>query len=240
MAYKNWQLSVLVEGNVGAGKSTFLKIIQKYLHVQLIHEPLDKWQNIHGENLLEYFYRDPQRWAYTFQSYAFVSRILEQEASAKINTKPIQVLERSVYSDRYCFAKNAFELGMMNQLEWKLYQEWFNWLISFCSQRPHAFIYLYTEPEICYERVLKRNRQGEQNVSLEYLRMLHVKHEDWLRYKKDVDTAIREIPVLILEGNYDFEHSIETQEEYIKQIVEFIALQFELPPLVLRSPELTI
>ncbi len=67
--------SFLVEGNIGAGKSTFLKIISQYLDIQIIYEPHQKWQNVAGHNLLEQFYKDPKRWAYTFQSYAFVSRV---------------------------------------------------------------------------------------------------------------------------------------------------------------------
>ena len=73
------KVSIIVEGNIGAGKSTFLKLLSSALDIQPVFEPHDKWQNIGGENLLENFYQDTQRWAYSFQTYAFVSRVIEQE-----------------------------------------------------------------------------------------------------------------------------------------------------------------
>ncbi len=114
----------IIEGNIGAGKSTFVSLIKKELDVHVVYEPHDQWQMVGGtENLLEKFYTDTSRWAYTFQTYAFVSRVRAQELHRKQYPYMPQVLERSVYSDRYCFAKNCFELGYMNVLEWKLYQE---------------------------------------------------------------------------------------------------------------------
>ena len=67
---------LVVEGNIGAGKSTFLSILQRKLPVDVVFEPTNKWQQV-GEdgNLLDLFYKDTLRWAYTFQSYAFISRI---------------------------------------------------------------------------------------------------------------------------------------------------------------------
>ena len=113
---------LIVEGNIGAGKSTFLKILNDYLNVQLVYEPHSKWQDVGGSgNLLDNFYSDPARWAYTFQSYAFITRVLEQKNMAEQSPFPVQILERSVYSDRYCFAKNCHEMGTISDLEWQLY-----------------------------------------------------------------------------------------------------------------------
>ena len=219
------QKCFILEGNIGAGKSTFLKIMRGYLNVQIVPEPHEKWQKIgdSDENLLEKFYNDTPRWAYTFQSYAFVTRVREQEEYAKKNGYPVQVLERSVYSDRYCFAKNCFELGTMTALEWKLYQEWFSWLVDNYTVKPSGFIYLGTDPEICYKRLLKRNRKEEAEVPLSYLEKLHNKHEEWLVKKENVAPYLKNIPVLILECNNDFEHSKPEQEKHIEKIISFFA-----------------
>jgi deoxyadenosine/deoxycytidine kinase len=141
----------------------------------------------------------------------------------------MQILERSVYSDRYCFAKNCFELGFMSALEWKLYQEWFAWLVENYAPRPDAFIYLKTDPEVCHDRLLKRNRSEESAVGLDYLTLVHNKHQEWLVQKKDVSKQIASVPVLILECNEDFEHSVQTQEMHLNSILEFIDDQFKMP-----------
>lgn len=49
----NRQISILVEGNIGAGKSTFLNYLLKYKDiVEVIPEPVDKFRNFNGVNLL--------------------------------------------------------------------------------------------------------------------------------------------------------------------------------------------
>lgn len=218
------QRCFVVEGNIGAGKSTFLKMLKQYLNVQIVLEPHEQWQRVAGtdHNLLHKFYKDPNRWAYTFQSYAFVSRIMSQQAHSQSNPYAIQVLERSVFSDRYCFARNCYELGYMNALEWKLYQEWFTWLRDTYVSRPEGFIYLRTKPEICYERLNKRNREEEATVSIEYIRSVHDKHEGWLIEKEGVDGYMREIPVLILDCDIDFENNKAEQEKHVEAVGAFM------------------
>lgn len=221
--------SLIVEGNIGAGKSTFLRILEKRLQVQVVYEPHEAWQSVGGENLLDRFYSDTKRWAYTFQSYAFVTRVLAQEQHVLTCKYPTQVLERSVYSDRYCFAKNCYEMGVMNALEWKLYQEWFSWLVDLYTVKPHGFIYLQTDPEICFERLKKRNRSEEQTVSLDYIKKLHDKHESWLLEKRDVAPYLKDVPVLVLPCNKDFEHDLEMQEEHLQKICDFFNVNWNMP-----------
>ena len=62
-----------LEGNVGTGKSTFLRMLEE-IGLQVIFEPVNEWSNMknsNGKNLLEEFYGDQTRYAYTFQSVAF-------------------------------------------------------------------------------------------------------------------------------------------------------------------------
>ena len=50
---------------------------------QVVPEPVDKWQNVDGKggNMLDEFYSNPQRFAYTFQNYVFVTRVMQVRAS---------------------------------------------------------------------------------------------------------------------------------------------------------------
>ena len=57
--------TIAIEGNIGAGKSTLINYFKQFDEVQVHAEPLDKWQNVNGENLLAKLYEDPKRW--TFQ-----------------------------------------------------------------------------------------------------------------------------------------------------------------------------
>ena len=221
---------------IGAGKTTFLRLIGNALDAQLVYEPVEKWQNVSGINLLDHFYKDTQRWAYTFQSYAFITRVTAQKEAAKHNNQSIQILERSAYSDRYCFAKNAYKMGNMNELEWKLYCEWFAWLVEQYTPVPDAFIYLKTDPNTCYARLKKRNRSEETGVELDYLRLLHTSHEDWLVDKKDISSRLAQVPVFLFECDPDFEHNHTRQALFINRLVAFLNEQFQLPAERILSP----
>ncbi len=207
---------ISVEANVGAGKSTFLKIFgerwpEKF---NVIYEPLDEWQTKYSDvnnNILGMFYEDIPRWGYTFQSNAFITRIQKfdkERVPGKIN-----LTERSIFSDRNIFAQMLYDDGKMNTIEWKLYQNWFTWLSDKFNAKPEAIIYLQCDPQIAYERVKKRARTEEEAISLEYLTRLHDYHEKWL------NGAEREnIPVKILNVDEAFvgnESKIQTMYQQI-------------------------
>ena len=49
----------------------------------MVSELVDQWQNVGGKggNMLEQFYSDPQRYAYTFQNFVFITRVMQVRAS---------------------------------------------------------------------------------------------------------------------------------------------------------------
>ena len=214
----------VIEGNIGAGKSTFLRLLKEKLGIDVIYEPTDKWQRKDKEgNLLDLFYKDTQRWAYTFQSYAFITRIqaqMEHEMSTT-STQP-QVYERSVYCDRYAFAKNCFELGTMSELEWTIYKEWFGWLVESYTRKPSGFVYLQTSPQTCFERIKKRSRCEESDIPLSYLEALHARHEEWLIEKREVLPSLMDTPVLVLDCNQEFETHPEVQASHLAKMRDFV------------------
>ncbi len=221
---KNRAAIINLEGNIGAGKSTFLKILADALPMIAVFEPTDKWQKVTaGDNLLDLFYKDTKRWAYTFQSYAFISRIKTQIESLKASPSELpQIVERSVYCDRFCFAKNCYESGTMTRLEWEIYKEWFNWLVEHYAVRPQGLIYLRTSPEVCYSRLQKRARSEEAGIPLAYLQTLHNKHEDWLVLHKEVPEGLSTIPVLILDVDKEFEEDVAHHTQLIAKVKQFV------------------
>jgi len=50
--YRALCLQVLVEGNIGVGKSTFLDLLQENTDVEIYPEPVQLWKNINGHNAL--------------------------------------------------------------------------------------------------------------------------------------------------------------------------------------------
>ena len=65
---------IVVEGNVGSGKSTFLDIVSSWPGVEVYQEPVESWRNVSGENLFEMMNKNPDRWMTTFQLYSTLTR----------------------------------------------------------------------------------------------------------------------------------------------------------------------
>lgn len=224
MAHKTHAPHFVVEGNIGAGKSTFLRLIKQELGLDVVYEPTDKWQRKgQQENLLDLFYKDTKRWAYTFQSYAFITRIQAQiEHERSVASSEPQIYERSVYCDRYCFAKNCFELGLMSELEWNIYKDWFGWLVEAYTKKPSGFIYLKTTPKVCFERIQKRSRCEESGIPLSYLTALHDRHEEWLLEKQEVLPSLINVPILTIDCTQEFESDRTARTLMLDQVNAFV------------------
>ncbi len=211
----------ILEGNIGAGKSTFLQMIKEQMpELSIKLEAVDVWQSqLYGRSLLAEFYTDPLRWAYTFENFTMVCRI--QEYHAAQNTIQPLIIERSIYSGHFVFARNSYENGFMTALEWDVYQQWFNFL-THNFPLPQGFIYLRVDPEVSLQRVKKRKRDAEDSLNYDYLSQIYEKHEDFLFKKNDTSSLLKEVPVLILDGNRDFESDKEYFKEQCDLLLEFL------------------
>jgi len=214
----------ILEGNIGAGKSTLLKLIKEQLpHISVALEPVDDWQKqIYGQSLLTNFYQNSKRWAYTFETFTMMNRAKEHIALHAHNT--LQIIERSVYSGYYCFARNSYEQGFLSPLEWKLYLEWYEWLVAQKCKAPQGFIYLRVDPQIAYERIRKRNRYAEKTMPLSYLKQIHNKHEDFLITQATVAEQLKSVPILMLDCNEEFVDNPVLLQKKFEQIQEFMGI----------------
>ncbi len=213
----------ILEGNIGAGKSTLLSLIKEAnTEIDVVFEPVNAWHKQDtGQSLLTQFYTDISRWAFTLETYAMACRVKEHLYEQK-NHHPYRLFERSIYSGHYCFAHNSYKNGGMSAIEWEIYQQWFTFLMRNKCRLPFGFIYLKSDPTVCLNRIQKRNRSGESNITLSYLEQIHRVHEDFLVTKKRILPELAMIPVLVLDGNIPFSTSKTLFNEFCDQITEFM------------------
>uniref|UniRef100_A0A3Q3WX13 deoxyguanosine kinase n=1 Tax=Mola mola TaxID=94237 RepID=A0A3Q3WX13_MOLML len=223
-------VSCIMSSQIAVGKSTLAKLLQSACpDLEVVAEPVSKWQNIETKtskvttvsNLLQMMYEDPQRWSYTFQTHSCMSRLrtqLQPPPARLLSSEatPVQVYERSVYSDRYIFALNMFELGYINSTEWAVYQDWHSFLVQQFGQRVEleGIIYLRAPPKICMQRLEHRGRAEEKGVKLDYLDKLHVQHERWL-VEKSTEIhfeKLKNIPVLQLDASEEFQSDSDVKD----------------------------
>ena len=180
-------LKFSVEGNIATGKSTFLRALQQHAefqsHVGFYQEPVHMWQNVNetGHNILECFYKDPQRYAYFFQNYVFLTRFMQyNDALTNEEKKSICFFERSVFTDKMVFAKTAIENKCIQPIEAEVYNAWFRSIINVLPNLiPDVFVYLRASPDACQRRLHNRAREEEKHVDIEYLKQIHEYHEQW-------------------------------------------------------------
>ncbi|KAM4616799.1 deoxyguanosine kinase, mitochondrial [Polymixia lowei] len=237
---------VSIEGNIAVGKSTFARLLQSAGEDwEVVPEPVGKWQSIENgtskvdtsskqtvSNLLQMMYQDPQRWSYTFQTYSCMSRMrtqLQPPPTRLLSSEgtPVQVFERSVYSDRYIFALNMFELGCIDSTEWAVYQDWHSFLVEQFGHQVEleGIIYLRAPPQKCMERLGHRGRAEEKGVELDYLEKLHTQHEKWLIEKstKLHFEKLNRVPVLELDASVEFESDPDVRKEFITKVKNFFS-----------------
>ncbi|XP_047520090.1 deoxynucleoside kinase-like isoform X2 [Pieris napi] len=176
--------TVLVEGNIGSGKTTFLEHFRQFEDITLLTEPVEEWRNLKGWNLLDLMYSDPAKWAMTFQAYVSLTML---EMHRRPTSTPVKLMERSIFSAKYCFVEQMKRLGTLHPAQFAVLDEWFKFINTEIPVEADLIVYLKTTPSIVYDRIKKRARSEEQCVPLSYIEELHKLHEDWLINRTHAD-----------------------------------------------------
>ena len=163
-----------LEGNIGAGKTTILKIIGKnFKDVEFVEEPVKSWQNLGGMNLLDSFYSDPQRWGFSFEFYSMLTKI-QALLKAADSDKPIIIIERSILSNEI-FIDLSNELGKLDKMEYCMLKNTYKFYLENVYPQLSGIIYLDTPVNECIKRITKRNRGEECNIEKSYLEAIKKK-----------------------------------------------------------------
>ena len=218
---------VSIDGNIGSGKSTLLENLRKYYkdnqNVVFLKEPVDEWEKITDQNgvtILEKFYSDQEKYSFPFQMMAYVSRLkVLRDALKNINTskKTFIISERSLCTDKMVFAKMLYDSG---KIEYVNYQIYLNWFDTFSEEFPvNKVVYVKTSPEKCHSRIIKRSRDGESNIPLEYLIDCNNYHDIMLDKSSNECVCNNQ---LILDGNIDIYENKKQLEIWINEIDKFL------------------
>ncbi|CAB4067939.1 dnk [Lepeophtheirus salmonis] len=213
--------TVYVEGPTGSGKSTFIEMFNERQDIHVVQEPVSSWMNVNGTDLFEMMYTDPKRWAGTFQLHASLTRI-RSVVDPLPPKKKIRILERSIYSERYCFLEYLIKNQIMEKPETALMDKWFDFMVHKFEKKikPDLIIYLRGDNEIFKNRILKRGRKEElPYIKGNIFNEIHLRHENWLFHRNSTFPVPAE--VLILDANIDIDG--------FKEQAKFIENRF-LPP----------
>ena len=173
---------ISIEGNIGSGKSTLIAQLKDYYKgddsVVVFEEPLNQWNEIKNEDgltMLEMFYSDQKKYSFSFQIMVLNSFIKLIRETREKNPYTTIIMERSIETSRYVFAQMLFDDGVISKMDFQIYCNLYDEFSD--NYKPIVNFYLQTEPDICLERIRKRNRKGEEGITIEYLRKCDSYHK---------------------------------------------------------------
>lgn len=161
---------IIVDGVVGAGKSTLSEKISKTLNIPVFYE----LQNQTTMNLLEDFYRDKSRWSFALQIHFLNERF---RMIKEIHKNGSGILDRSIFGDRI-FAQMLNEDGWMTDDEFDTYSTLLNNMLEH-AKKPDLLVYIDCDLETAMSRINKRGREMEQRVDEIYWKRLNDKYTSW-------------------------------------------------------------
>lgn len=205
---------IVLAGMIGAGKSTYTKFISEALGSEAFYESVD------DNRILEKFYENPERWAFSLQIYFLNTRFRSIKEAFKHENN---VLDRSIYEDAL-FTRINYEEGNMSDAEMDTYLDLLDNMMeeldNMPKKSPDLLIYLRGSLDTVLNRIEKRGRTFEQvegnDGLLDYYTHLHSQYDDWF---SDYDKSA----TLVIDINqYDLE-KVTDAEKVLSMVTEKLA-----------------
>ena len=193
-----------IAGNIGVGKTTMTDIIADRFGWQAYYE------SVIDNPYLEDFYQDMKRWSFNLQIYFLSHRFRNHKMMTESGFSTIQ--DRTIYEDVEIFARNLHEMGNMSKRDWDNYCALFEEMTSYLK-KPDLILYLRASVDTLLTRIKKRSRGFESNINPEYIYMLNISYERWIKRAQEQN------PVKILEtDNFNVFEDTDRLEELLADI----------------------
>ncbi|HMO39785.1 MAG TPA: deoxynucleoside kinase [Saprospiraceae bacterium] len=162
---------IAIAGNIGAGKTTLCTRLGKHFNWDVHYESTD------DNPYLSDFYHDMQRWSFNLQIFFLNSRYQQILSILQGNRTVVQ--DRTIYEDAYIFAPNLHDMGLMSTRDFQNYFDLFKTMSS-QIQPPDLLIYLKASIPTLVSHIQSRGRDYEGSMSLDYLKRLNARYEEWI------------------------------------------------------------
>jgi deoxyguanosine kinase len=196
---------LVIEGNIGAGKTTLaLKIAEKHC-TRLILEQFE------GNPFLPKFYEDKEKYAFPLE----LSFLAERYHQLKAELSKQDLFQPGIISDYFFLKSLIFAKANLDEAEYELYTRLFH-IIHDSLPKPDLLVFLYHDIDRLLSNIRIRGREYEKNISGDYLLKIQNAYFDFLKQTPD-------LKVLILDMNsLDFVKN----EEHFTRIEEIIDMPY--------------
>ncbi len=192
---------LVIEGNIGAGKTSLSKKIASDYNARLVLE------NFADNPFLPKFYEEPDKYSFQLET----SFLIDRYDQLKKHLHSPDIFKNFVVSDYY-FAKSLlFAKNTLQEDEFNLYRKIFD-LIYKNVPKPDLYVYLHLPIKKLLKNIKKRGRDYEKNIKAEYLQGIEKAYFEYIKAQKDFKFLI------INTENIDF---VANENDY-KKITELI------------------
>jgi deoxyguanosine kinase len=203
---------LVIEGNIGAGKTTLATRLSEELQAKLVLEQF-------ADNpFLPKFYADREKYSFPLELSFLADRY------SQIKREVLQPeLFRSMMICDYYFTKSAiFARNTLQEDEFRLFRRLFT-IVFESLPKPDLYVYLYLTVENLVKNIRKRGRDYEQEMDPKYLEIIQQGYFDYFR-------QVTQFPVVIIDTNrIDF---VENPRDY--QLLKETILNGQFKPGVTR------
>jgi deoxyadenosine/deoxycytidine kinase len=165
---------IVIEGNIGAGKTSLATRLAADLDARLILEQFEE------NSFLPKFYEDPQRYAFPLE----LSFLADRYQQLKSHFTTADLFRSTTVADYFIFKSLIFASRNLETLEYGLYGKLFS-IVSSVVPKPDLLVYLYLDLENLKKNIHRRGRPYEMNIAFDYLEKIQEGYLDFLRQQAD-------------------------------------------------------
>ena len=197
---------IAIAGNIGAGKTTLSTQLGRHFNWEVQYESAE------DNPYLSDFYHDMNRWSFNLQVYFLNSRY--QQILDILDGDITVVQDRTIYEDAYIFAPNLHDMGLMSTRDFENYFQLFK-TMSLHIKPPDLLIYLKASISTLVSHIQSRGREYEGSMSLDYLKKLNERYENWIEnYKHNKQGRL----LIINSDEVDFENNPEDLGKVLNKV----------------------
>lgn len=161
---------VVIEGNIGAGKTTLATRIAEKFNARLILE------RFADNPFLPKFYNDPEKYSFPLELSFLASRYKQLQEELV----PQDLFKAFTVADYYFMKSLVFASSTLRGDEYNLYRQIF-YIIYGSLPKPDIFVYLHLNPEKLIKNIEKRGRPYEKSITIDYLQKIQESYFSFFR-----------------------------------------------------------
>ncbi len=187
---------IVIEGNIGAGKTSLVKKIAADINAGMILERF-------AENpFLPKFYEDKERYSFPVE----LSFLADRYQQLKEELSNRQLFSSLLIADYYFSKSLIFARNTLKDDEYNLYRQLYD-IIHQHLPIPDLYVYLHVPIEKLMKNIKKRGREYEQNIEESYLLQIQNGYFDYIKSKEN-------FKILLIDGsNINY---INSEDDYIR------------------------